>query len=76
MLRVRQSIDWKEPASLMFIIPSAVAQESFSCIRTVITFASEQQEYEKYKERVDHQYKLNVRQVGVIFGMNVDEEKQ
>jgi ABC-type multidrug transport system fused ATPase/permease subunit len=40
-----------------------VAQETFSCIRTVISFASEQQEYQKYKERIDHQYDLNVRQV-------------
>lgn len=40
-----------------------VAQETFSCIRTVIAFASERQEYRKYKERIDHQFKLNVRQV-------------
>ncbi|CAB9500409.1 Lactococcin transport/processing ATP-binding protein LcnC-like [Seminavis robusta] len=40
-----------------------VAQETFSCIRTVISFASEQQEYHKYKERIDHQYRLNVRQL-------------
>ena len=40
-----------------------VAQETFSCIRTVIAFASEQQEYTKYKERIDHQFDLNVRQL-------------
>ena len=40
-----------------------VSQECFSCIRTVIAFASEQQEYKKYKEKIDHQYKLNVRQL-------------
>ena len=40
-----------------------VAQETFSCVRTVIAFASETQEYEKYREKIDHQYRLNVRQL-------------
>ena len=40
-----------------------VAQETFSCIRTVIAFASEQQEYKKYKEKIDHQFDLNIRQL-------------
>lgn len=40
-----------------------VAQETFTCIRTVIAFASEQQEHKKYKECIDRQYHLNVRQL-------------
>ena len=40
-----------------------VAQETFSCVRTVIAFASEHQECIKYKEKIDHQYRLNIRQV-------------
>lgn len=40
-----------------------VAHETFSCIRTVVAFASERQEYKKYKECIDHQYRLNVRQI-------------
>ena len=39
------------------------AQEAFSCIRTVIAFASEQHEYEKYKDKIDEHYDLNVKQL-------------
>ena len=42
---------------------NSVAQETFSCIRTVIAFSSERFEYTKYVERINHQYQLNVRQV-------------
>lgn len=42
---------------------NSVAQETFSCIRTVIAFASENLEYEKYILNVDEQYRLNVKQV-------------
>ncbi len=41
---------------------NSVAQETLSCIRTVVAFASEDSEYEKYKERIDEQYRLNIRQ--------------
>lgn len=40
-----------------------VAQETFACIRTVIAFASENLEYQKYTDRIDCQYRLQVRQV-------------
>ena len=46
-------------------VANQVAQETFSCIRTVIAFASEQQAYQNYKDRIDHQYKLNLKQVSV-----------
>ena len=49
---------------------NSVAQESLSCIHTVVAFASEEFEYNKYKERIDEQYRLNVRQTyiqGVYF---------
>lgn len=42
---------------------NSVAQETLSCIRTVIAFASETFEYDKYVEKVNVQYELNVRQV-------------
>ena len=41
---------------------NAVAQETLGCIRTVVAFASEDSEYDKYKERIDEQYHLNIRQ--------------
>ena len=41
---------------------NSVAQETFSCIRTVIAFASEDLEYKKYVERIDEQYRLNIKQ--------------
>ena len=41
---------------------NSVAQETFSCIRTVIAFASEELEYNKYVDKIDEQYRLNVRQ--------------
>ena len=42
---------------------NSVAQETLSCIRTVVAFASEDLEYKKYVGKVDHQYRLNIRQV-------------
>lgn len=42
---------------------NSVAQEAFSCIRTVISFAAENFEYDKYCEKIDSQYNLNVQQV-------------
>ena len=42
---------------------NSVAQETFSCIRTVIAFASENAACEKFEDKVDKQYALNVRQV-------------
>jgi ABC-type multidrug transport system fused ATPase/permease subunit len=57
---------------------NSVAQETFSCIRTVIAFASEEFEYDKYVERIDTQYRLNVRQASETFqiesiaGMSAD----
>ena len=41
---------------------NAVAQETLGCIRTVVAFASEDSEYDKYKKRIDEQYRLNIRQ--------------
>ena len=41
---------------------NSVAQETLACIRTVVAFASEESEYDKYKERIDEQYRLNIRQ--------------
>ena len=49
---------------------NSVAQESLACIRTVVAFASEEFEHNKYKERIDEQYRLNIRQTyisGVYF---------
>ena len=42
---------------------NSVAQEAFSCIRTVIAFASEEYEYEKYSDRIAEHYDLNVKQL-------------
>jgi ABC-type multidrug transport system, ATPase and permease components len=42
---------------------NSVAQEAFSCIRTVIAFASEDYEYDKYREKIDRHYDLNVQQL-------------
>lgn len=42
---------------------NSVASEAFSCIRTVISFASEQHEYKSYKNLVDIHYDLNVKQL-------------
>eukprot|EP00591_Stephanopyxis_turris_P010927 CAMPEP_0195510720 /NCGR_PEP_ID=MMETSP0794_2-20130614/3278_1 /TAXON_ID=515487 /ORGANISM="Stephanopyxis turris, Strain CCMP 815" /LENGTH=1038 /DNA_ID=CAMNT_0040638197 /DNA_START=13 /DNA_END=3129 /DNA_ORIENTATION=- len=49
---------------------NTVAQETFSCIRTVIAFASEELEMTKYGNKIQNQYLLNVRQLfaqGVYF---------
>ncbi len=42
---------------------NSVAQEALLCIRTVIAFASEQDEQEKYNCKVDEHYRLNVKQL-------------
>ena len=41
---------------------NSVAQESFSCVRTVIAFAAERLEYDKFTEKINEQYRLNVKQ--------------
>ena len=41
---------------------NTVAQETFSCVRTVIAFAAEQTEHDKYVEKIDEQYRLNITQ--------------
>jgi ABC-type multidrug transport system fused ATPase/permease subunit len=49
---------------------NSVAQETLSCIRTVIALASEELEYDKYVNRINEQYRLNVRQTfmtGIYF---------
>jgi ABC-type multidrug transport system fused ATPase/permease subunit len=49
---------------------NSVAQETLSCIRTVIALASEDLEHEKYVDRINEQYRLNVRQTymtGIYF---------
>lgn len=50
---------------------NSVAQEALSCVRTVISFAAEDFEYKKYTEKIDVQYKLNIRQVchGVVISL-------
>ena len=45
---------------------SSVAQESLACVRTVIAFAGETLAVHSYKEKVDKQYRLSVRQVSSI----------
>ena len=42
---------------------NSVAQETLSCMRTVVAFASEEFEYGKYTSKIDEQYRLNVKQV-------------
>mmetsp|Transcript_19876 Transcript_19876/g.34942 ORF Transcript_19876/g.34942 Transcript_19876/m.34942 type:complete len:350 (+) Transcript_19876:29-1078(+) len=49
---------------------NSVAQETLACIRTVIAFTSEDMEYRKYVDRINEQYRLNVRQTymtGIYF---------
>jgi ATP-binding cassette subfamily B (MDR/TAP) protein 9 len=41
---------------------NSVSQESLACIRTVVAFASENLELSKYVEKIDEQFRLNVRQ--------------
>ena len=41
---------------------NSVAQETFGCVRTVIAFAAEQVETEKYIEKINEQYRLQVQQ--------------
>ena len=42
---------------------NSVAQESFSCIRTVIAFATEDLEYSKYCSKINSHFRLNMLQV-------------
>eukprot|EP00547_Thalassionema_nitzschioides_P018253 CAMPEP_0194248656 /NCGR_PEP_ID=MMETSP0158-20130606/18811_1 /TAXON_ID=33649 /ORGANISM="Thalassionema nitzschioides, Strain L26-B" /LENGTH=672 /DNA_ID=CAMNT_0038985003 /DNA_START=465 /DNA_END=2480 /DNA_ORIENTATION=- len=42
---------------------NTVAQEAFACIRTVIAFAAEDLEHNKYVSRVNEHYRLNVKQL-------------
>mmetsp|Transcript_27336 Transcript_27336/g.41361 ORF Transcript_27336/g.41361 Transcript_27336/m.41361 type:complete len:854 (-) Transcript_27336:1618-4179(-) len=42
---------------------NTVAQEAFSCIRTVIAFAAEDFEHDKYVSRINEHYCLNVKQL-------------
>lgn len=42
---------------------NSVAQEAFSCVRTVIAFAAEEFEQRKYADRIDEHYRLNVLQL-------------
>ena len=42
---------------------NSVSQESLACIRTVVAFASENLELRKYVEKIDEQFRLNVRQI-------------
>jgi len=42
---------------------NSTAQEAFSCIRTVIAFASEDQESEKYGNKIEEYYRLNIKQL-------------
>jgi ABC-type multidrug transport system fused ATPase/permease subunit len=48
---------------------NASAQETLSCIRTVIAFASENFEHKKYCEKIETQYKLNILQVIMQFSI-------
>ena len=48
-------------------VANSVAQETLSCIRTVIAFSSERFEYKKYVDKINHQYRLNVRQVSLPY---------
>lgn len=49
---------------------NSVAQEAISCVRTVISFAAERLEYQKYSEKIEVQYKLNVRQVSNVLSFS------
>ena len=42
---------------------NSTSQEAFSCIRTVIAFASEETERKKYRSKIDEYYRLNIRQL-------------
>lgn len=41
---------------------NSVAQETLGCIRTVVAFGSEESEHQKYQEKINEQYRLNIRQ--------------
>lgn len=41
---------------------NSVAQETFSSVRTVIAFAAEASEHDKYVEKINEQYRLNIKQ--------------
>jgi len=42
---------------------NSVAQEAFSCIRTIIAFATEEYESNKYSDKIETYYELSVRQL-------------
>jgi ABC-type multidrug transport system fused ATPase/permease subunit len=42
---------------------NSVAQETFSCVRTVVAFATEDWETQRYIGKIDVQYHLNIRQL-------------
>jgi ABC-type multidrug transport system fused ATPase/permease subunit len=46
---------------------NSTAQEALACIRTVVSFAAEGFEHKKYSEKIDIQYRLNIRQVRVVY---------
>jgi ABC-type multidrug transport system fused ATPase/permease subunit len=42
---------------------NSVAQEAFACVRTVIAFAAESSEHEKYSKKIEAHYRLNILQL-------------
>lgn len=42
---------------------NSVAQEAFACVRTVISFATEDVENKKYRNKIDEQYHLKIREL-------------
>jgi ABC-type multidrug transport system fused ATPase/permease subunit len=42
---------------------NATAQESLSNVRTIVAFAAEQQQCERYERKIERQYQLNIRQL-------------
>ena len=55
---------------------NSAAQEALSCVRTVISFAAEDHELQKYSDKIDIQYKLNIRQVSVCVLTHVLSDDQ
>jgi len=52
---------------------NCVAQEAFSNIHTVLSFASEEEEHKKFEEKIKHNYDLQMKQViaGGIYYMTI-----
>jgi len=42
---------------------NSVAQEAFSCVRTIVAFATEEHEFQKYEKKIENHYNLNVKQL-------------